>query len=106
MVDVLESGSSMRRGMNLTYEVRDGILNHTGSSVPCTPEGQIVKVSDRIAIYQHDIDEAIRSGIITSDDLPKASIRILGATHKMRIDTLVKDMIENSFNKPEAAAQR
>lgn len=102
VVDVLESGSSMRRGMNLTYEVRDGILNHTGNSVPCTPEGQIVKVSDRIAYINHDIDDAIRSGIITSDDLPEASIRILGKTHKMRIDTLVKDMIENSFNKPEA----
>lgn len=101
VVDVLESGSS-RRGMNLTYEVRDGILNHTGSTVPATCEGQIVKVSDRIAYINHDIDDAIRSGIITVDDLPKKSIRILGETHKKRIDTLVRDMIEHTIGKPTA----
>lgn len=101
VVDVLESGSK-RRGMNLTQEVRDGILNHTGSTVPMTPEGQIVKVSDRIAYINHDIDDAIRSGIITVGDLPKESIEILGDTHKKRIDTLVRDMIEHSFGKPTA----
>ena len=101
VVDVLESGST-RRGMNLTMEVRDGIVNHTGSVVPMTPEGQIVKVSDRIAYINHDIDDAIRSGIITMDDLPKASIAILGDTHKKRIDTLVRDMIEHSIGRPTA----
>lgn len=101
VVDVLESGSK-RRGMNLTQEVRDGILNHTGSTVPMTPEGQIVKVSDRIAYINHDIDDAIRSGIITVGNLPKESIEILGDTHKKRIDTLVRDMIEHSFGKPTA----
>lgn len=101
VVDVLESGST-RRGMNLTEEVRDGILNHTGSGVPMTPEGQIVKVSDRIAYINHDIDDAIRSKIITADDLPKESIAVLGDTHKKRIDTLVRDMIENSIDKPTA----
>lgn len=101
VVDVLESGSN-RRGMNLTQEVRDGILNHTGSTVPMTPEGQIVKVSDRIAYINHDIDDAIRSGIITVADLPKDSIDILGNTHKKRIDTLVRDMIEHTINKPTA----
>ncbi|MDO5414152.1 MAG: deoxyguanosinetriphosphate triphosphohydrolase [Bacillota bacterium] len=101
VVDVLESGSK-RRGMNLTQEVRDGILNHTGSTVPMTPEGQIVKVSDRIAYINHDIDDAIRSGIITVGDLPKESIEILGDTHKKRIDTLVRDMIEHSYGKPTA----
>lgn len=101
VVDVLESGSK-RRGMNLTQEVRDGILNHTGSTVPMSPEGQIVKVSDRIAYINHDIDDAIRSGIITVGDLPKESIEILGDTHKKRIDTLVRDMIEHSFGKPTA----
>ena len=70
VVDVLESGSS-RRGMNLTFEVRDGILNHTGSKMPVTLEGQVAKTSDRIAYINHDIDDAIRSGIITSKDLPK-----------------------------------
>ena len=101
VVDVLESGSN-RRGMNLTQEVRDGILNHTGITVPMTPEGQIVKVSDRIAYINHDIDDAIRSGIITVADLPKESIDILGNTHKKRIDTLVRDMIEHTINKPTA----
>ncbi|MBR6799245.1 MAG: deoxyguanosinetriphosphate triphosphohydrolase [Firmicutes bacterium] len=101
VVDVLESGST-RRGMNLTMEVRDGIVNHTGSVVPMTPEGQIVKVSDRIAYINHDIDDAIRSGIITIDDLPKESIAILGDTHKKRIDTLVRDMIENTIGRPTA----
>ncbi|NLD20272.1 MAG: deoxyguanosinetriphosphate triphosphohydrolase [Clostridiales bacterium] len=102
VVDVLESGSEARRGMNLTYEVRDGIVNHTGSAVPSTPEGQIVKVSDRIAYINHDIDDAIRSGIITAGDLPKDCTEILGSTHKERIDTLVKDMIQNSLDKPTA----
>lgn len=102
VVDVLETGSSGRRGMNLTYEVRDGILNHTGSARPCTLEGQIVKTSDRIAYINHDIDDAVRSGIITAEDLPSQCIAVLGDTHKKRIDTLVRDMIENSAEKPEA----
>ncbi len=101
VVDVLESGSA-RRGMNLTQEVRDGILNHTGSTVPMTLEGQVVKTSDRIAYINHDIDDAIRSGIITVDDLPKECISVLGDTHKKRIDTLVRDMIVNSVGKPKA----
>lgn len=102
VVDVLESGSKNRRGMNLTYEVRDGILNHTGDRQPCTPEGQIVKVSDRIAYINHDIDDAIRSGIITTEDLPSDCIAVLGTTHKQRIDTLVKDMVEHTAGKPTA----
>ncbi len=106
VVDVLESGSSGRRGMNLTFEVRDGILNHTGSVMPATAEGQVVKTSDRIAYINHDIDDAIRSGIITVDDLPREAIEILGDTHKKRIDTLVRDMIENSFDRPTAQLSR
>ena len=102
VVDVLDSGNSNRRGMNLTYEVRDGILNHTGKQMPVTAEGQVVKTSDRIAYINHDIDDAIRSGIITTEDLPKECIRILGDTHKKRIDVLVRDMIENSVERPTA----
>ena len=102
VVDVLESGGSQRKGLNLTAEVRDGILNHTGTVMPFTPEGQIVKVSDRIAYINHDIDDAIRSGIITDADLPAGAIGVLGSTHKLRIDTLVKDMIENSFGRDTA----
>lgn len=100
VVDVLESSRPGKRGMNLTMEVRDGILNHTGSVMPFTLEGQIVKISDRIAYINHDIDDALRSGIITKESLPKESIEILGDTHRMRIDTLVHDMINNSIDKP------
>ena len=86
--------------MNLTQEVRDGIRNHTGPVMPFTPEGQVVKTSDRIAYINHDIDDAIRGGVITREDLPADCIEILGKTHKQRIDTLVKDMISYSENKP------
>ena len=102
VVDVLEYSSS-RRGMNLTEEVRDGILNHTGPKDPFTVEGQVVKISDRIAYINHDIDDAIRSGIITTEDLPEDSLQVLGKTHKERIDTLVRDMIENTSGKDHAA---
>lgn len=96
VVDVLES-SSKRRGMNLTEEVRDGILNHTGSKIPFTLEGQVVKISDRVAYINHDIDDALRSGVITAEDLPKECIKVLGKDHRSRINTLVTDLIENSF---------
>ena len=99
VVDVLEF-HGLERGMNLTFEVRDGILNHTGPVRPFTPEGQVVKTSDRIAYINHDIDDAIRSGVITEQDLPADCIEILGNSHKMRIDTLVKDMISNSEDSP------
>ncbi|MDR1068584.1 MAG: dNTP triphosphohydrolase, partial [Clostridiales Family XIII bacterium] len=71
VVDVLEN-SANRRGMNLTEEVRDGIKNHTGSTRPYTLEGQVVKISDRIAYINHDIDDALRSGVIAESDLPRA----------------------------------
>ena len=99
IVEMLEKGG---RGLNLTWEVRDGILNHQTSLTPATLEGKIVRLSDKIAYINHDIDDALRSGIITTDDLPKECIRVLGDTHKKRIDTLVRDMIENSFEKPQA----
>lgn len=95
VADVIESTSS-RRGMNLTAEVRDGIRNHTGEQLPFTLEGQIVRVSDRIAYINHDIDDAIRSGVISSTDLPQAAIEVFGASHRERINNMVKDVIENS----------
>lgn len=98
VVEVLESHDG-RRGMNLTKEVRDGIVNHTGKIIPITLEGQIVKTSDRIAYINHDIDDALRSGVITIDELPKECIAVLGKTHSDRIDTLVIDMIKNSWDK-------
>lgn len=98
VVDVLES-SGKRRGMNLTFEVRDGILNHTGDAAPVTLEGQIVKFSDRIAYINHDIDDAIRSGVIKEADLPEDCVAVLGHDHRTRINTLVTDLVRNSDGK-------
>src|SRR5690606_5914869 len=95
VVDVLESG----KGLNLTWEVRDGILNHTKSGNPATLEGQIVSLSDRIAYINHDIDDALRAKIISEKDLPGDCIQVLGDTHPARIDTMVKDIIRNSMGR-------
>jgi dGTPase len=84
------------KGLNLTWEVRDGILNHTGEIFPATLEGQIVKIADRIAYINHDIDDAIRGGILVEDKLPSEPIRILGSRHSLRINYMVDDMVENS----------
>jgi dGTPase len=100
VADVLE-GNGSRRGMNLTEEVRDGILNHTGARKPFTLEGQVVKISDRIAYINHDIDDAMRSGVISESDLPTACVKVLGIGTKKRIDALVGDMIRSSDGKEE-----
>ena len=94
-VDVLEE-TSRRNGLNLTYEVRDGILNHRGPVRPMTLEGQIVKICDRIAYVNHDIDDAVRSGIFTLEDLPKKDLEVLGYTHSDRINNLIIDLCSNS----------
>lgn len=93
VVDELENGG---RGLNLTYEVRMGILGHTGSLIPETLEGQIVRRADRIAYVNHDIDDAVRAGILSADDIPREISVVLGETHGQRIDTLVWDMIQTS----------
>lgn len=98
VVDVLEKGT-LGRGLNLTDEVRDGILNHTGPELPYTLEGRIVRISDRIAYINHDIDDALRAGIIEESDLPEDCIRCLGETPRDRINTLVFDMINASTEK-------
>jgi dGTPase len=82
--------------LNLTYEVRDGILTHTGAREPETLEGQIVRIVDRVAYINHDIDDAIRYGLIDERDLPQAEIEVLGPSGSKRIDTLVHDLIETS----------
>ena len=97
-VDLIED-TSRRRGLNLTYEVRDGILNHRGSVTPVTLEGQVVKICDRIAYVNHDIDDAIRSGFITFEQHPKREIEILGSTHSDRINNLIVDLCKNSEGK-------
>jgi dGTPase len=84
------------RGLNLTWEVRDGILKHTGPAEPETLEGKIVRVVDRVAYINHDIDDAIRAGILRPEDLPHDEIAILGDTGSRRIDTLVHDLVETS----------
>ncbi len=93
VVDHLENDG---QGLNLTYEVRMGILGHTGSYIPETLEGQIVRHSDRIAYVNHDIDDAVRAGILSNDDLPREISQLLGHSHAQRIDTFVCDMILTS----------
>ena len=82
--------------LNLTAEVRDGILTHTGPREPGTLEGKIVRLVDRVAYINHDIDDAIRFGILAAGDLPRAEIELLGETGARRIDTLVHDLVESS----------
>ena len=93
VVEVLENDG---QGLNLTWEVRDGIANHTGDSKPATLEAWCVKRSDRIAYLNHDIDDAIRGEIITAKDLPADIIQVLGSTPGERINTMVTDLIENT----------
>ena len=93
VVDELESDG---RGLNLTEQVRDGILNHTGPQKPVTLEGRVVRIVDRVAYINHDIDDALRAGIIEEADLPADQIELLGETGAQRIDLLVQDMVERS----------
>ena len=98
VVDHLEKEGD---GLNLTLEVRDGIRNHTGKGYPSTREGEIVRVADRIAYVNHDVDDALRAGIISRDDLPAGPLSVLGEKMSVRIDTLVRDMISTSKKKGE-----
>ena len=82
--------------LNLTEQVRDGILHHTGPDPPETLEGRIVRLVDRIAYINHDIDDAIRAGVLRFEDLPPAEIELLGATGPERIETLVQDLLRHS----------
>ncbi|MEA5019454.1 MAG: deoxyguanosinetriphosphate triphosphohydrolase [Gordonibacter sp.] len=93
VVERIENGG---KGLNLTPEVRDGILNHTGTLRAETLEGRIVGTADRIAYVNHDIDDAIRAGILAENDLPTSTHAILGPDHSSRIETLVLDMVETS----------
>ena len=105
VVEKLEAGGN---GLNLTWEVRDGILKHSkGAGAvftkqdqgrPATLEGQVVRVSDIIAYVNHDVDDAIRSGLIQPNDVPKQVMEILGHSHSQRINTLVSDVIHSSLN--------
>lgn len=93
VVEVLEYDG---KGLNLTWEVRDGIRNHTGENLPATLEGQIVKTADRIAYVNHDIDDAVRAGVMSDDEIPSDIIAVLGDHHGERITTLVQSMVSAS----------
>ena len=96
VVDLLEKDGE---GLNLTYETRMGIVGHTGDRIPETLEGQIVRMADRIAYINHDIDDARRAGILSNEDIPRHITELLGLTHSERINTLVMDIIRCSRGK-------
>lgn len=98
VVEYLEHSHS-RIGLNLTYEVKDGIVKHTGEKRPETLEGEVVRIADRIAYINHDIDDAIRANIIKREELPKDCIEKLGQYHGERINIMILDVIENSLGK-------
>ncbi len=98
VVEKLERGGL---GLNLTWEVRDGIVNHTGDCMAATLEGVLVKFADRIAYINHDIDDACRAGILRPEDVPASLREVLGHTHGDRINTMVNSVVRASMNRPE-----
>ncbi len=96
IVEKLENGL----GLNLTFEVRDGILHHKKSGTPATLEGCVVSLSDRIAYINHDIDDSIRAQVLSTDQLPRDSVEALGFSHGERINALIWDVIKNSYQQP------
>ena len=97
VVDLIEKDG---KGLNLTFEVRDGILQHKSSGKPITLEGQAVSLADRIAYINHDIEDAIRAGILKASDLPERAVKLLGNETKTRINTAITDIYQNSYGKP------
>ena len=93
VVDVLENDT----GLNLTYEVKDGILNHRTRGNPETKEGKAVQIADKIAYINHDVDDAFRGGIIKESDIPVFCREVLGETHTKRIDTMIRNVVENNL---------
>ena len=103
VVDLLERDG---KGLNLTFEVRDGILKHSKGKgdlipedpqeIPCTHEGSLVRVADTIAYINHDLDDALRAGVISVGDIPRSCLEALGSTHGQRIDTMVRDILDQA----------
>lgn len=89
------------QGLNLTFEVRDGILNHQTSGKPHTLEGKVVRLSDKIAYIHHDMDDAVRAGILTEMDVPAEIRKVLGSTPGERLDCFIHDIVTNSMNQPD-----
>ena len=100
-VRVVKRLEKQGEGLNLTWEVRDGILNHKSAGSPHTLEGQIVRLSDKIAYINHDIDDAIRGGVLKEEDIPKTYREILGNSTRVRLDTMIHNVIINSMDQPE-----
>lgn len=96
---VVEKLENNGNGLNLTFEVCDGILHHKSSGTPATLEGEIVSISDRIAYINHDIDDAIRAGLLSEDMLPKSCAEIIGRTHGTRINSLITNILTVSSGK-------
>lgn len=100
-VRIVEKLEKNGKGLNLTWEVRDGILNHQSKSMPHTLEGKVVRLSDKIAYVYHDVDDAIRAEILTEEDIPAEIRRTLGYTTKQRLNTLIHNVIKNSMNEDD-----
>ncbi len=99
---IVEHLENNGEGLNLTWEVRDGIVHHPWSTpMPSTLEAQLVRFADRIAYINHDIDDAVRAGVLDERELPAGAIEVLGATHSDRIDTLVSDLVSESDERDE-----
>ena len=105
-VRVIEVLEKQGRGLNLTWEVIDGIRNHQSIGRPSTLEGQIVRLSDKIAYVNHDIDDAIRGGIITEEEIPVEFRKVLGTGIKARLNTLIHDVIIHSMDAPEISMSK
>ena len=105
-VRIVEKLEKDGQGLNLTWEVRDGILNHQTSLMPSTLEGKIVRLSDKIAYINHDIDDAIRARVLSEKDIPIEYRKILGTTTRKRLDTLIHNIVTNSLNKNDICMSR
>lgn len=102
VVEKLEGGT----GLNLCWEVRDGILHHKKDGKPATLEGQAVSLADRIAYINHDIDDALRANVLTPSDIPRGLVELLGDTHGVRIHTMIMDVVQESFGKNAVAMSK
>lgn len=100
-IRVVEKLENDGKGLNLCWEVRDGILNHPKRGKPATLEGKVVSLADRIAYINHDIDDALRACVLTEDELPEDLIAVLGRTHGERIDTMILDIVNTCLGEPE-----
>ena len=96
---IVEKLENYGQGMNLTWEVRDGIVNHEMDLKPATLEGRVVRLSDKIAYMHHDMDDAIRGGIITEDQVPEDLCKVIGHTNGEWLDTFIHDIVANSIDK-------